>query len=188
MRLHENIKEQDLEVVTFWVKKNMRAWPVDEDGDPLDENDVPFKLDKRGNIEIQEGESPTGIEEGEETASEGKETASDGCELPDRVQVWVRMLLGRDHNEVTNAMIKTQTERGKRGRRRAVVKTDVDLGLAVALKLEKAIVRWEGIEDEVGQPAPVTRKYIDLLPAWIQNRLTEVVNEMSTLDEELEGE
>jgi len=115
--------------------------------------------------------------------------AQDQGAIPERLIFRIRMLLGRDHNEISQAMITTKTTRSRKGKHRSAnVETDVDITKGVTLKLEKAIEEWDGIQDANGESAPITTAYIDLLPAWMQNDLTNVVNDMSSLDEEEEEE
>lgn len=189
MRLVETPKPEDLEEVIYWVRGNGRAWPTDETNAPLQANGIPFRIDEDGLIgnpdEIVYNDSQEN-EDGEQVALT---MIIEPDQIPERLVFKLKMLLGRDHNEITQAMIKTKTRTtGKRRNRQAVVETEMDLALAVNLKLMKAIVEWAGMEDANGSPAEITKENIDLLPAWIQNDLVDRVDDMSSLDEEELGE
>lgn len=165
MRLIEEPEAKDLEVVEYWVKPSGRAWLVNEDNVPLDSAGNAFIMDDSG-IPVIEGDEP----------------------IPERIVFKLKMLLGRDHNAITQAMIKTKTRAGRRGKNRAIIETDIDLAKSVNLKLQKAIVDWSGITDKDGNEARITAENIDLLPAWIQNDLVDKVSEMSEISEDDEGE
>lgn len=172
LTLTEDPRSEDLEEVVYWIKPGGRQWPVNEENIPLQEDGEPFEL-------VNQVEGGIGI------LYDSPDTNG-----PEKLVFRLKMLLGKDHNEITQAMIKTRaTTRGRRGRRQQVdVETKMDLALAVNLKLSKAIVEWEGLVDSEGNPAKITPENIDLLPAWIQNDLVDRVDRMSSLDEGLEGE
>ena len=189
MRLREQPRPEDLEIVTYWVKENGRRWPVDDDNNPLDTNSSPLNLDTDGNLAAI---LPTDPQEGEDFDSGAVLTVADADpELPERLIFKLRMLQGHDENEITQAMMKTKTTyQGRRGKKqRARVETETDLGAGVTLKLIKGIYEWEGIEDENGNPAEINEHWINLLPGWIQKDLADQISEISGLvDDEEEGE
>ena len=183
MRLMEEPRPEDLEVVEYWVQGNSRAWATNENNVPLDSDGNPFILDANGIPTHTMTKDPQEDEEVDYSPS------TSDTELPERLVFKLKMLLGRDHNAITQAMIQTKTRSGgKRNRGKATVETDIDLAKSVNLKLQKAIVEWSGMTDESGKPAPITPENIDLLPAWIQNDLVDRVNDMSEISEEELGE
>lgn len=190
MRLVETPNREDLEEVIYWAKSNGRQWKTNEDNEPLRADGTPFEVDEDGVLALSKEEPYKDLQETEKSESAPIVlVVEDDEELPERLVFRLKMLLGRDHNEITQAMIKTKTRTtGKRRNRQAVVETEMDLTLAVNLKLQKAIVEWEGIADKDGNEAAITPENINLLPAWLQNDLVDRVDEMSSLDEEEEGE
>lgn len=181
MRLREEARPEDLEIVEYWAKENGRAWPVNEDNEPLDSDGNPFPLDDNSLPVMIANKDP---QENEEYDSA---PIMEAVELPELIVVKLRMLLGRDDDEITQAMIKIQTKQGRRNRR-AEIETEIDHGSAAALKLQKGIVEWSGIQDEDGNPAAVTAENIGLLPAWIKTDLTDRITSMSMINDEDEGE
>lgn len=190
IRLVETPNREDLEEVIYWAKNNGRQWKTNDDNEPLRADGTPFTIDEDGLISYPGKVVDIDPQEREESnATPITMVVEDDEELPERLVFRLKMLLGRDHNEITQAMIKTKTRTtGKRRNRQAVVETEMDLTLAVNLKLQKAIEEWEGIADKDGNPAAITPENINLLPAWLQNDLVDRVDEMSSLDEEEEGE
>ncbi len=190
-RLVETPKPEDLEEVIYWIRENGRAWPTDEDNTPLQDNGTPFRIDEDGLIGNPDILPDIDPQETEEGIVEPITMVIEPELEPLRLVFRLKMLLGRDHNEITQMITKTKTKAIARKRNRqpiVEVESDVDLNLAVNLKLMKAIVEWEGILDENGSPAPITEKYIELLPAWLQNSLTDRIEDMSSLDGEEVGE
>ncbi len=181
MRLREETRPEDLEVVEYWAKENGRAWPVNEDNDPLDSNGNVFAKDDNGLPIIDQTIDPQEAEEYDSAP------IMEAVELPELIVVKLRMLLGRDDDEITQAMIKIQTKQGRRNRR-AEIETEIDHASAAALKLQKGIVEWSGIQDKDGNPAAITAENIGLLPAWIKTDLTDRITSMSMISDEDEGE
>ena len=68
------------------------------------------------------------------------------------------------------------------------VDTEIDVGQSSLLKIQAAVTKWEGIEDEAGKPAPLEEKYIDLLPAWLRDDLVDRITSLSSFEEEELGE
>lgn len=179
MRLREETRLEDLEVVEYWVTESGRAWPTDVNNDPLDANGKPFPLDANGvptmNIDPQETEEVDSAPNMEEIA------------LPELVVVKLKMLLGRDEDEITQAQIKITTTQAKRNRP-ARVETEIDHGLASTLRLQKGIHEWSGILDKDGNPAAITPENIGLLPAWIKSDLNVRISSMNEVDSDEAGE
>jgi hypothetical protein len=173
MRLTDRPSEQELEVVTYWIDRKMRPWPVDAENMPLYRD----------------------TEELMPLAAEGIPDVEQGEELPERVRFWIKMLTGKENDDIQSAMIKTRTARHrvKRGGRStrsasASIETDIDVALSSRMKVKAAVVKWEGIEDENGAPAPIADKFIDLLPGWIRDDLIDRISDISNLTEEELGE
>jgi hypothetical protein len=194
LELTKKIKEADKETLVYWIKPNSsRSWPVNGDGDPLMDNGNPFPMTEDGLIAIPDESDTIDPSEDIDEACEANLEQIDidkGQEIPDQVKIVIKMLSGTENQEITNAMIKTRTSAAKRkGKpRQATVEQDIDIGLSVQMKLERGIVDWEGIVDENGNPAPITKEYIELLPGWIQTAITDRISSLSELDEDLEGE
>lgn len=175
MLLYEKPPETELEVVTFWVNSKRRPWALDDADNPVDPNTgAPYPLDKNGlpvveRVELKEGEQPP--------------------ELPERLRFWLKMLLGKDTNEIASAGIKINRAAGRRRRRGgAQVSSDVQVNVMTTMKLKRAITKWEGVEFTTGKLAAITEINIGLLPGWIQDDLADVVSDISALTEEEKGE
>ena len=181
MRLREEARPEDLEIVTYWVNKKRRAWHTNEDNKPLDSDGNPFPMDINGIPTLTPNIDPQESEEVDSGAN------LEGIELPERVVVKLRMLLGRDEDEITQAQIKITTKQGKRNRP-AQIETEIDHGIATTLRLKKGIVEWSGVEDKDGKPAEITPENIGLLPAWIKSDLNVRIASMNEIDEEEAGE
>lgn len=185
MRLREEPRAEDLEVITYWVKENRQAWPTNENNEPLRKDGEPFIFDENGVIGLPK---PIDPQEREEFDSEPTATDLDH-DQPERLIFKLKLLLGRDHNKITQAIVKTQTRNVRRRRRNLpTIDTEINLALACNLKLKAAIVEWEGIEDEDGNPAEITLENIDILPAWIQTDLVDHITTMSLIGEDEMGE
>lgn len=173
MRLTDKPREEDLDVVTYWIDGKMRPWPVNADNMPIyaDSGElIPLLPDGLPDVEPSE-------------------------ECPERVRFWIKMLTGKENDDIQSAVISTRTARRrvKRGGRAtrsasASVETDVDVALNSRMKVKAAVVKWEGIEDENGSPAPIADKYIDLLPGWMRDDLVDRISDISNLTEEELGE
>jgi hypothetical protein len=114
-------------------------------------------------------------------------------EYPDQVKVWYKMLNGKENDDIQSKMlntrmIKKRVRRGGRTRMRDQVDTEIDVGQSSLLKIQAAVTKWEGIEDDAGKPAPLEEKYIDLLPAWLRDDLVDRITSLSSLEEEELGE
>lgn len=173
MRLYEKPRPEDLEKVVYWLDGKMRPWSVNAENQPLHLNSTKaMPLDEDGLPIPQKGQV-----------------------VPERVIFWIKMMTGRENDDIQSAVIKTRTARHRvrRGGRTtrsvsASVETDIDVALSSRMKVKAAVVKWEGIEDENGSPAPIEDKYIDLLPGWLRDDLVDRISDISNLSEEELGE
>jgi len=190
MRLREIPRPEDLESVIYWVKENGQAWPVNDDNVPLDSTGKPFELEN-GLIRLATSSMGKDPQEEEDFDSDGISTVSEpGSDIPEKLVFKIRMLQGRDDSIINKEMIKTKTSAigGNRQRRLSRVETEIDTSQVTIMRLELSIVEWEGIADEDGNPAPINRKYIGLLPSWLLTDLTERIEDMAGITEDESGE
>ena len=177
MRLQQETRPEDLEVVTYWVKENGKAWPVNDDNEPLDSDGNPFSIDSNG-LPVYNTQTKQDVD---------SELNLEEIELPERIVFKLRMLLGNDDNEVTRVLIKIKTQASRRNRQ-AKVEQEIDQGAAANLKLKLAIEEWEGILDANGNPAAITVENVGHLPSWIHSDLTDRVTDMSMINPDDAGE
>lgn len=169
--LREKPREEDLEIVIHWVDDRGRHWPTDEENRPLDpETKKPLTLNDEG--------LPSS-------------TKKDQI-VPGRLRFWIKMLTGQESDDITSAILKTRSRRtvSRNSRRNAPieVEADVDISLSGKLKLKAGLVEWEGIVCENGKNAPISDKYLDLLPAWLKDDLVDRVTALTTITSEEVGE
>ncbi len=181
MRLMQETRPEDLEVVEYWVKANGKAWPVDDNNDPLNSDGNAFPMDDNGLPTANPIIDPQEAEEFDSTPN------LEEIELPELLVFKLRMLLGNDDNQITQALIKIKTQTTRRNRQ-AKVEQEIDQGAAANLKLSLAIEEWAGILDKDGKLAEITPENVGYLPSWIHGDLTEHVTSMSLIDEEDAGE
>jgi len=178
MRLTDKPREEDLDIVAYWIDRKMKPWPVNSENMPLYRDSEELLPQEPGK---EPGSVAFDIEQGEE--------------FPERVQFWIKMLTGKENDDIQSAVISTRTARHRvkragRATRSATasVETDIDVALSSRMKVKAAVVKWEGIEDENGNPAPIADKYIDLLPGWMRDDLVDRISDTSNLTEEELGE
>lgn len=181
MRLMQETRPEDLEIVEYWVKANGKAWPVNEDNEPLASNGNAFSMDDNGLPTASPIIDPQEHEEVDSTPN------LEGIELPERLVFKLRMLLGNDDNAITQVLIKIKTQATRRNRP-GKVEQEIDQGAAANLKLSLAIEEWSGIHDKNGNPAEITPENVGFLPSWIHGDLTEHVTSMSLINEDDSGE
>lgn len=164
--LYEKPREEDLEIVTYWVNSKGRPWPSDDEDRPLDpKTKAPLQLGD-GGLPLKAAEP-----------------------VPMRLRFWLKMLTGPESNAITEAILKMRTKRTRVRRNTQVeVESDISIALAAQLKLKAGLVKWEGIYKEDGKPAPKNEKFIDLLPAWLSDDLVDRITSLTTITEEEVGE
>lgn len=117
----------------------------------------------------------------------GNRKYSTSTKPPEIIRFGLKFLSTGESNAITDEVYKTQTN-FKAGQRSGSIESTIDHSKLVEMKLAAAIVKWEGILDAKGDPAPVSRETIQMLPAWVSDSLLEVVNDMNVVSEKLEGE
>ena len=164
--LREQTRDEDLEVVVYWVNEKGRSWPTNSDGVPLQEStDKPYPLNGDGlpnpTLKVK----------------------------PARIRCWLKTLSGIENNNIVDAVLKTKARRTSRRRNAPVeVEQSTSIALSCSLKLKAALVKWEGIVMEDGKEAPINDKYLDLLPAWLADDLVDKITALTSITEEEEGE
>jgi len=164
--LRDNQREEDLEIVVYWINERGRPWPTNSDGVPLQEaTDKPYALNEDG--------LPS-------TTAKVK---------PLRLRCWLKTLSGPENNAIVEAVLKTRARQTSRRRNAPIeVEQNVAVALSCSLKLKAALVKWEGIVTEDGKEAPVNDKYLDMLPAWLADDLVDRITALTKMTEEEEGE
>lgn len=163
--LRDLTREEDLELVTYWVDRRGKCWQTNSDNIPLCSDCSLFDIGDKGIIAPIEGE-----------------------EVPVRLRFWLKMLRGSESNAIANAMssptasisLKGESE----GKGEFEMKLNIDLVLVAKLWLGAGLIKWDGILGEDGEPASVSDKYIDLLPAWLYDDLVDRIKALNTHFEE----
>jgi len=166
MVLREHQREEDLEIVVYWINDRGRPWPTNGNGVPLQETtDKPYALNEDGlpnpTLKVK----------------------------PSRIRCWLKTLSGPENNAIVEAVLKTRARQTSRRRNAPIeVEQNVAVALSCSLKLKAALVKWEGIVTEDGKEAPINDKYLDMLPAWLADDLVDRITALTKMTEDEEGE
>jgi len=116
------------------------------------------------------------------------EKLEDGEEMPEyeTIRICLRYLRIKEINEMQDDVYNINAE--LKGRRTGKVTSKFNYSLFMEKKMEIAIVEWENITDEEGNPVEVNMENIRLLPGWIGESLIEIIDEMNDLGPEILGE
>ena len=164
--LRDHQRDEDLEIVVYWIDERGRPWPTNSDNLPIQAStDKPFPLNEEGlpspSLKVK----------------------------PARIRCWLKTLSGIENNNIVDAVLKTKARRTSRRRNAPVeVEQSTSIALSCSLKLKAALVKWEGIVMEDGKEAPINDKYLDLLPAWLADDLVDKITALTSITEEEEGE
>jgi len=172
MRLRRKPRDEDLMWVTCWVHpENSSKWPIDSKNQPID-------LQKKQPLEM---------------SGKGFPVQKEGLVTPERLRFGLRYLQGKDKIEITSTALQSETittsESGKRRRApEARLETRIDYAMSVRKRMEAAIAKWEGVEDENGNAVLPSIENIELLPGWLFDELQDVINDMNEPTEDEVGE
>jgi hypothetical protein len=172
MQLKKKFSEEQLRWEVFWVHPaTSMAWPVNDQNEPLDP--------ETGKV-LEYEVSPD--------HKQGQVKPAANGEAPEYVAIGLRILLGGERLKIENeAYQKNEMNITGRGGD-ASVRMQMDMEIWLLGRLNATIVSWYGITNEKDNISKPSKEDIALLPAWIQDRLRDVIVDMNEVSTDEQGE
>lgn len=100
---------------------------------------------------------------------------------------WLKQLSSGENDALQDQVVETKVQTGGARQKEAALTSDFQYSDYAARKRMAAIAKWEWVTDDKGNNPPINIKNVKALPTWVATKLSEAINKMNNLEEDVAG-